>query len=289
MELRSCLSTFLVFSGVDVSTMTTKQLIEEGRKKLFDFEYEIFDEAYKNVFETHFIRKFFMREIGFETEDRFKFELETWLMINMNYFNKLFKSELLTFDVFNNTKVDITQNKTNDKTSTNSQTTDAGSTNTTDGNGSSTSDGTNDKTKHNTTTGTETNDDFERRLQSDTPDNRLTITATDGTGVIEYASKIEEDNNNRSRDTSNTSDGTDNTVSHAESTDTSHVTSVSDSNVVSNGNGTINEIEDYIESKTGKIGSQTYASMLKEYRDSFLRIEKDIFKEMEKELFMLVY
>jgi hypothetical protein len=40
---------------------------------------------------------------------------------------------------------------------------------------------------------------------------------------------------------------------------------------------------------TGKIGSQSYSQMVQEYRETFLRIEKDLFSEMRKELFMVVY
>src|SRR5213595_3196529 len=87
----------------DVATHSTRDRIEIGRPKLFDFDYPIFDPAYKNVFETHFIRNFYMREIGFETEGLFKFYLENWLSVNMPYFNKLFESELIAFDPLTNT------------------------------------------------------------------------------------------------------------------------------------------------------------------------------------------
>src|SRR5574339_405498 len=239
MELRN----YIEMWSQDNETMNTRDRIETGRPKLFDFEYPIFDSNYKKVFETHFIRKFYMREIGFETKGLFKFHLENYLIINMPYWNKMFQSELLTFDVFNNTKVDTTHNRTNDRTQN--------TTNQTDGTSESTADG------------NESQNDFSRRIDSDTPDSRLNLTTQDGSGIIEYASKISEDKDNASRET------------HAESNDTSHVTST--------GEATINDIEDFIESKTGKIGTQTYASMLEEYRESFLRLENKIFKEMEKD------
>ena len=88
------------------STLSTRDKIEQGRTKLFDFEYPIFDETYKKVFETNFIRRFYMTEIGFETEGLFKFHLETWLLINMPYWNKMFESELLQFDPLTNAKMD---------------------------------------------------------------------------------------------------------------------------------------------------------------------------------------
>jgi hypothetical protein len=228
------------------------------------------------------------------------------MLIKMPFFNKLFQSELIDFDPLTNIKTDTTKNVTNDKTST--------STNTTDGTNNTTSDGTNgqtvDKTNHSTvnvdvdttqssdSTGNVTNDDFSRQLESDTPDNRLALTATDGEGVIEYASNIKENNDNKHQTSTNsvddviasTTDTTTDGTNHTEATGTNHEVVDQTTNVTSTGNGTINEIEDYLESKTGKIGTQTFASMVNEYRQSFLRIENQIFREIEKEgLFMLVY
>jgi hypothetical protein len=66
------------------------------------------------------------------------------------------------------------------------------------------------------------------------------------------------------------------------------VNSKDETSVSSNSTGKLNEIEDFIESKIGKVGSQSYSSMMNEYRTSLLRVENKIFKEMN-ELFMLVY
>lgn len=237
-------------------TLSVKDRIEKGRVKLFDFDYPIFDSAYKKVFETHFIRQFYMREIGFETEGLFKFHLETWLIINMPYFNKLFQSELIEFDPLLNQKTDVTHTKTTDR----------------DQNQSSTTDGTNQSNSTQDSNGTLNDSHFNRQLESNTPDSRLTITTEDGSGVIEYASNIKE---NTDKDVK-TSD------SHAEGTtnDTTHM--------INTGSSNINETEDYIQSIVGKTGSQTYSKMLQEYRESFIRIEGQIFKEMQQ-LFMLVY
>lgn len=256
MDLRECLQTFLLFSDVDVETLSTREMIEEGRKKLFDFDYPLFDANYKKVFETHFIRKFFMREIGYETEDLFKFQLETWLLINMPYFNKLFESELIEFDPLINQKIDVTHKKTLDR----------------DQSQNSTTNGTNENTSTNDGNGTLNDDQFNRQLESNTPDSRLTITSNDGQGVIEYASNIKENTDNNSR------------------TSTSHneASSVDTTNVTNNATNNINEIEDFIESRIGKTGDQSYSKMIQEYRQTLIRLENDIFNEMNK-LFMLVY
>jgi hypothetical protein len=237
-------------------TLSTRDKIETGRTKLFDFDYPIFDPLYKKVFETHFIRKFYMREIGAETEGLFKFNLETWLIINMPFFNKLFQSELIIFDPLTNTKIDVTH--TNKKDTTQNQT--------------GTMDGTNISTNNQDTNGSLTEDNFDRQLDSDNPDSRLSITANDGQGVIEYAKTIKENNENNSKTSTNHVTGTGN--------DTTSVNSTNDA--------TINETEDFVESKIGKIGGQSYSKMMNEYRESLMRVENKIFAEMQ-ELFMLVY
>jgi hypothetical protein len=269
MELRNYIEAF----SQDTENLSWDQRIEIGRPKLFDFDYPIFDINYKKVFETHFINNFYMSEIGFETEGLFKFRLKNWMNVNMPYFNKLFESELLDFDPLVNSMTEIRKTKSNDKKQN--------QTSTMDGNSSGTAHQTNNGTTHQTSNGTGTEDNFSRNLLSDTPESRLTITSNDGTGVIEYASKIEEDNTNNSKTASNTEDGTSNNTVDGTSSETSHVGSTS--------NTSINETEDYLQYIAGKTGDSTFSSMVNEYRSTFLRIEKDIFREMRKELFMLVY
>jgi hypothetical protein len=235
---------------------STRDKIEIGRTKLFDFDYPIFNADYKKVFETHFIRKFYMREIGFETEGLFKFQLETWLIINMPYFNKLFESELIQYDPLTNSKTTVTHTKTTDKDQTQTSNTN----------------GSNQATSKQDTTGSLIEDNFDRQLDSDNPDSRLAITTKDGEGVIQYAKNIKENNENNSK----TSSG--NTTSTAND----------NTSVDSNANAVINETEDFVQSRVGKIGVQSYSKMLNEYRDSLLRVENKIFNEMQ-ELFMLVY
>jgi hypothetical protein len=166
----------------DSPTLSTREKIEIGRKILFDFDYPIFNENYRKTFETHFIRKFYMREIGFETEGLFKFNLETWLLVNMPYFNKMFESELIEFDPLTNTK-ETTTKKRDVSSESNSS-----------------------------TSGNTSNNGFSRNISSDTPDSRLALTTNDGSGIIEYASNISEDKDTNSQ-TSNVDSNSSNTGS----------------------------------------------------------------------------
>jgi hypothetical protein len=236
--------------------INVRDRIEVARTKIFDFDYPFFDQTKKADFETHFIRNFFMREIGFETEDLWKFNLENWLNINMPYWNKMFESELITFDPLANTKTDSTHNETKDQTNTSNSETKGSST------GSSTQ----------TENASLTENDFQRRIESDTPDTRLSITANNGQGVIEYANRIEEDTDNKTEST--TSNGS--------------ATSKDNTDVTNNATLTNKETNSEASHTEGKIGSQSFSEMIQEYRDTFMRIEKQIFNEMNQ-LFMLVY
>ncbi|MGA9220650.1 MAG: hypothetical protein WBZ57_05585 [Pseudomonas graminis] len=279
MELRTYIEAWSQFDPNP--NLTTREKIEIGRKKLFDFDYPIFDPNYKAVFETNFIRNFYMTEIGFETEEYFKFQLETWMRINMTYFNKLWESELLKYNPLFNTDFTEDSNRKNDKgkKDVRDTTQKANTTGTTNGTSST------DVTSSGESNGTSTDDNFNRKLESDNPDSRLTLTTNDGEGVISYASKIDENNENNSNTSHNESTG----ESHSDSTDSTDTTtnSTADQNDVLTSD--INEVEDYLNHKVGKAGSASYPQLVKEYRESLLRIEQTIFAELRTKLFMLVY
>lgn len=84
-------------------------VISKSRTKIFDFDYPIFDSAYKPVLETKILRHFYTREICAETYGRWKLFLRDKLNLIMPYYNKLYESELLDFNPFYD--VDITTTK----------------------------------------------------------------------------------------------------------------------------------------------------------------------------------
>jgi hypothetical protein len=274
----------------DNEDLPVRDVIETGRPKLFDFDYPLFTPDYKKDFETKFIRQFYFTEIGFETEESFKFHLENWLNVNMPFWNNMYKSELITFDPLTNTKLDTTANKTLDRTQNDQR--DITNHSTTNGTSNTTADSTSNT---NTTSGLDTTENvddsrFNRQLDSDTPDARLTITPNDdGSGSIEYASKITENKETDTRDATKHSSGTNDSETTDHGTNDVTASSTSDGTMGDTLDSTIHETDVETSNKTGKIGSQSYSQMLTEYRETFLRIEKDIFSEMRKELFMLVY
>ena len=301
MELRNYIEMFSQYED----NLSLDERIEIGREKLFDFDYPFFDETYRPQFERNFINEFYMREIGFETEELFKMRLRNWLRKNMGYYNKLFESELLEYDPLTNSRVDVTHTKENDKGQSDlrnvNQTSNTHSTGSTDseqiGNVDSTQT-TTGSTSQDTDRNTDRIDEqFNRKLEGDTPQNRLQLTTgVDGTGVLEYASKIDEDKGSGLSNTSETEgvSGTSNSSSEDNRSDTTNFNSNDETNVDSTANqvdtfdSDINEVEQFVQNRVGKIGVQSFSKLVQEYRNALLRVEVQIHDEMQ-ELFMLVY
>lgn len=97
------------FSGLDESVgySNVDKVIAGALPKIFDFDYPIFDNAYKSVLETKILKHFYTREIGAETVGLWKLWLNTRMNEIMPYYNKLYKSELLEFNPLYD--VDITR------------------------------------------------------------------------------------------------------------------------------------------------------------------------------------
>lgn len=72
---------------------------------IFDFKYPFYDENKRPDFEQAFIRHFYFREIGCDTVDRFKLYLQDKMNIVFPYYNELFKSASIEYDVLDNYKL----------------------------------------------------------------------------------------------------------------------------------------------------------------------------------------
>ena len=109
-ELRYILESY---AGLDSSTEypSIDKVIEKARAKLFDFNYPIFDESYRNHLESLICLHYYRREIGFETVGLFKMYLERTMKEIMPYYNQLYNSQLLKFNPFYD--VDLTRDHVN--------------------------------------------------------------------------------------------------------------------------------------------------------------------------------
>lgn len=75
-----------------------RQVIKDAAPIIFDFDYPIFDNAYKLTLETKIIRHYYTREISEETYGLWKLRLEDRMNVIMPYYNELYKSTLLEFN-----------------------------------------------------------------------------------------------------------------------------------------------------------------------------------------------
>lgn len=246
----------------DVNTV-----IQNAIPKIFSFDWPIFDESYRNVLETKILKHYYTREIGLETYGLWKLKLDTKLNEIMPYYNQLYKSALLEFNPLYD--VDITRNHTGKKTGTealkgnvdiNGQVLvdNHGNVNTTD-----------DTTVANTTT-SENIDKF-----SATPQ-----------GAIDNLRNEKYLTNARMVNDTNTSNGT--TTGKTDTSTDSTTDTTTNTTTTTNNSTTINNTEDYLETVKGKQGTQSYASLIMEFRETFLNIDMMVIEDLG-ELFMNIW
>lgn len=103
-------------------------IIAAARPKIFDFNYPIFDEAYRPVLETKILKHFYTQEIGSETVGRWRLMLDATMNEIMPWYNKLYSEGLAlinpfmsddletTFDRSSSSTEDRHENRSEDKT-----------------------------------------------------------------------------------------------------------------------------------------------------------------------------
>ena len=277
-------------------------IIAEARPHIFNFNYPIFDQAYKPVLETKILRHYYTREISEETVGLWKLRLEDRLNIIMPYYNKLYESELLAFNPLNDTN--LTRNKSGKYEGEKSRTDTLNSENESTGNevttNKQTMKGDSDRTavqteKTNSTVNTQgTNNEW--NLYSDTPQGGVVgiASAVDPTlGTNAYLT-----NARHITDATTGSEVADGDAARQGTTKTKETQETDNasqrSGIRKDINSTTNESEEtftntdaYLESIIGKTGGKTYSAMLNEYRTTFLNIDKKIIEELSDLFFGL--
>lgn len=166
------------------------EIITDAIPSVFNFDFPIFDEAYRGILERKILKHFYTREIGEETVGLWKLRLDTKMNEIMPYYNKLYTSELLEFNPLYTT--DLTRKKDNEITGQNEGTVDSTNSSTSNGTGSGTNSGTSvDK-------------------YSDTPQGALTNVEN---GTYLTNARLTEDSATNSSTSSNTSSGSGNVTS----------------------------------------------------------------------------
>ena len=106
------------YSGVteSVGYKGISEVIAGAIPKIFDFDFPIYDESYRNVLCTKILKHYYTREIGAETVGLWKLWLDTRMNEIMPYYNQLYKSALLEFNPLYDVDITTEQRKQNDGT-----------------------------------------------------------------------------------------------------------------------------------------------------------------------------
>jgi hypothetical protein len=223
-------------------------ILDKCWNKVFNFDFPIFDENYRQVLCRKILKHYYTREIAHETVGRWKLALNAKLNEIMPYYNQLYKSELLEFNPFYD--VDLTRSRegsgTSNRTSNNTET--------------------NSGTSKNVSSGSSTNNTDTLNRFSDTPQNSMDTQGIADSVPLTTVTKVNEDNT-----TSN------------ESTDTL----TRNDNKTGSGTENINNTDKYIETVKGKQGTENYSSLLKKFRETFLNIDMMIIEDCSDCFFTL--
>lgn len=279
---------------------SVKQIIAAAIPSVFDFDFPIFDESYRNVLETKILKHYYTREIGLETVGLWKLKLDTKLNEIMPFYNQLYKSELIEFNPLYD--VDLTRDHNLKREETTKQdATENGKTEKTgsvdDNTHTETSDNQNSESTTNiqNTTGSTSKEQLGASKThydkySDTPQGSLQNVQNDT--YLTNARMINDTDSQTGETTvsgNDTSKGTTTANSNTDGTNnTERNVSTNDSeekSVSQNLNKNLNSIDDYIEHVKGKNGGVSFSAMLNEFRTTFLNIDMQIIDELS-DLFM---
>ena len=265
------------FSGLDESVgySSVANVIANSRAKVFDFSYPIFDEKYREILETKILKHFYTREICCETVGLWKHFLGVRMNEIMPYYNKLYNSELIEFNPMydidlttdHNKELNGTRNENGQFSETGNSETDKNTNENIDGNTNSTT----------TLADNEKNDHWD--LYQDTPQGGV-----DGVRQENYLTNVRHITDDK---TGSTATNTTNSNENRERESNTNEETNTSKNGTNTKNGTLKDIEDYIQHVKGKTGGVSYSKMLEEFRNTFLNIDMMIINDLNDLFFKL--
>lgn len=211
-----------------------------------------------------FLNRFFDREIGFETERKFKMKLKSILNTKSDYYSQKFS---ISFNNFLKQNVDLK------KVYERGRNTNVNTVNEATGTGSS--ENQSDDTRNNNVTRNTGDKNFTRDIIENTPDERLNLTSNsaDGSGVINKASQIQE------HKTTNNQELTGNETSTGNQTDSASYNSKDNLNSDTTGV----EKENYDDSTKGyDFRNVTQGRVYRDYIDSLQNVFEEILDDCDK-------
>jgi hypothetical protein len=101
-------------------TVELREIVKSGAK-IFNFDYDFYDETKKADFEQKFVDHFYFREIGVETVGRFQHYLKCKCHEVLPFYNEMLKVCAMDYDLINNYNLTETFSKTNSSTKTSTE------------------------------------------------------------------------------------------------------------------------------------------------------------------------
>lgn len=291
------------------------EVITAALPHIFDFDFPIFDENYRVPLETKIIKHYYTREIGMETYGLWKLRLQTKLNEIMPYYNKLYESELYTYNPLydvdmttthvgrrtgENTNVDNRKSERNNSgTSKNVGDETTADTNRANTSGSRSVENSGSETNTGRTKNSATRDYQRDDAYSDTPQGTLSNVKnlsylTNARNIVDTEMTNENgETTGASASENKQSETNQQTVTGDNTSATKRVSERTDDFTETNKDEGINtetskSTEDYVLHVMGKSAGVNYARMIKDFRDNLLNIDMDVIRELN-DLFMLIW
>lgn len=263
-------------SGLEISggSGDVDSIIANSWNKIFTSKAPFFDEEYRSILCHKILKHYYLREICCETVGIWTLWMNTRLEEIMPYYNQLYESAKIEFNPMHN--VDLTSKHERNVEGTSKE--DGTRTDNTTGKRTLTGNRDTDNTSVGTRNTTNSSDETKRDLYSDTPQGA--ITGLENENYLTNARKITDNVNGTGNEETNTTEksGTD----YSETEDTTGKIDGVTSNT-----GKTNTTEDYLETIIGKQGTESFSSLLNEFRETFLNIDMQVIEEFNDLFFGL--
>lgn len=290
---------------------SVNEIIQMAIPKVFDFDFPIYDDAYRNVLCTKILKHYYTREIGAETVGLWKLWLDSKLNEIMPYYNQLYKSAMIEFDPMYDVNLTTEYNKkhdgTNDTTENSSENNSGNHSENTNGTNSESNEGSNneiDSGNNSETSGGNSNETTEisgenisRNLFSDTPQGSLD-NVENQTYLTNATKNMNEGSNTSDKDyeytgskTGEYSDTKNSTYSGTISSEHSGTKTSEYNNerdITKTDKVVIKNTEEYLQTIKGKSGGVSYSKRLLEFRQTFINIDVMVIEELSS-LFMNIW
>lgn len=263
-------------SGLEESkgASSVDEVIANSWSKIFTSKVSFFDEAYRSVLCQKILKHYYLREIGAETVGIWMLWMNTRLEEIMPYYNQLYESAKIEFDPMHD--VDLTRKHERNVAGTSKE--DGTRTDNTTGKRTLTGNRDTDSTGSSTRNTTSGSDETKRDLYSDTPQGA--ITGLENENYLTNARKITNNVNGTGNEETNTTENTGTNYSETEDT-TGKVDGITSNT------GSSSTTEDYLETITGKQGTESFSSLLNKFRETFLNIDMQVIEEFSDLFFGL--